>query len=308
MKHLQISNILGSCCIYIIILAYYLGSSVFILLPFALFDVRYAFLTTIAILLFYRIRFPFEYNGAFEIQFLRRNRFVDFIQKQQSWYNIHTSKLDINKKYMFIGCPHGMLPISWFFFVLHLASVGIYPRPLLGDIIFRLPYVREFSFIFGGANASWKSVKIAADNERSLIILAGSAEEMKYSGKFKDKVIVVKRTGFIKAALQYGYSLVPVMGVGVDDLYHPYVLQWEWFKRMLGYYLFIAIGKFDIIYPRSTEVYNIIGKPIDVVVNTKPSKREIQDLSDLFYQKLENCLEYYNQTNNKNIKLEYIMY
>ena len=307
MKRLQLSTIVSSCCIYFIILTYYLGSGIFILLLFAVFEVRYAILGTIAILLFYRIRFPFEFSGAFELRCLRKNIFTDIMQKQQPWHTVYTTELDVNTRYMFVCSPHGMLPISWFFFLFHLARIGFHPLPMMGDIVFRLPYVREFTLLFGGVNANWKSVELASKNDRNLLVIPGAAREMKYSGKSKDTITVVKRTGFIKAALEYGYSLVPVMGVGVDDLYQPYVFEWEWYKRMFGHYLFIAMGRFDIIYPRKAEVYNIVGKPMYVAINKDPSKEEIQELSDQFYEELESTLLYYNRTNNKSIKLEYTM-
>ena len=308
MKGLQLSNILGISCIYLFLLSYSLGSGLFFGLPFAFFKAQHAIFVMITIILFYRIRLPFEFNGAFEIKLLRKNRLIDFCQSLQPWYSVHTSHLDYskNKKYMFVCSPHGMFPISWLFFIFQLANIGIYPLALMADVIFRLPYTREVSCLLGGVNASWKSVKIAAQNKRSLILIPGSTREMKYSRKFKDTIILVRRTGFIKAALEYGYSLVPVLGVGVDELYRPYVFEWEWYKRMFGHYLFFALGKYEILYPKRTEIHNIIGRPIDVIQNENPSERDVQMLSDEFYQGLENALESYNVTNKKNIKLLYV--
>ena len=206
---------------------------------------------------------------------------------------------------MFICCPHGMFPISWLFFLSNLANINLNPLALVADIVFRLPYMREFTLLIGGINASWKSVKNASEKGRSLLIIPGSTREMKYSRKSKDTIIVVKRTGFIKAAFEYGYSLIPVIGVGVDDLYQPYVFEWEWYKRLFGHYIFITMGEYELFYPKKTTVHHIVGEPITVVQDLKPSEEAISELSIKFYQGLEAALEIYNEKYKKSIKLEY---
>jgi hypothetical protein len=54
----------------------------------------------------------------------------------------------------------------------------------------------------------------------SLAIIVGGSEEMMQSQPHTDILVLKKRKGFIRLALQNGADLVPVYGYGVTDLYY----------------------------------------------------------------------------------------
>ena len=299
-------NNLGKLLLYVIIVWYVFSGGIALAMLYVYLKFLYAFLAMVAIMLFYRIRFPIEYNGALNINWMRNSRILRFAKSAEPWETIFMEKLDENEKYMIVGYPHGMLPVPWLFFLCDLAKHNIFPRSLAADIIMRIPGCREITLLMGGVNASWKSIRIASEQKKSLFVLPGSISEMKYNDKKENSVYVIKRKGFIKAALQYGYTLVPVVGVGVTDLYSALLIPSEWFKKVFGIYPFLPFGKYEVCYPRTAPVHNIIGKPIKVEMNASYTEEDVAELSDKYYGGLQEALDHYNAKHSESYTLNFV--
>ena len=160
--------------------------------------------------------------------------------------------------------------------------------------------------LFGAVNASWKSTRIASEQKKSLFVLPGSAREIKYNNYTDKNIYVIKRKGFIKAALQYGYTLVPVVGVGVTNQYYALLIPCEWFKKIFGIYPFLPLGKYEVCYPRTAPVHNIIGKPIKVEMNACYTEEDVVELSDKFYRGLQEALDHYNNKHSESYTLKFV--
>ena len=48
------------------------------------------------------------------------------------------------------------------------------------------------------------------------------------------RVPVIRRHGFVRAALRHGVPLVPVWGSNVNELYELYMLRWDGFRNLCG--------------------------------------------------------------------------
>ena len=299
-------NNLGRFVLYIIIVWYVFSGGIVLALLYVYLKFLYAFLAMVAIMLLYRIRLPIEYNGALNIKCMRNNRLIRFAKSTEPWETVFMEKLDEKEKYLIVGYPHGMLPVTWLYFLSDLARHNINPRTLVADIIMRIPCCREITMLVGGVNATWKSIRIASEQNKSLFVLPGSISEMKYNDKKEKSVFVIKRKGFIKAALQYGYTLVPVVGVGVTDLYSALLIPSEWFKKVFGIYPFLPFGKYEFCYPRSAPVHNIIGRPIKVEMNTCYTEEHVAELSDRFYEGLQGALNHYNSVHSESYCLKFV--
>ena len=300
----QSLNIIHIFLLNAIIMCYMFSGSLVLFLPFVYLKFHYAVLAMIVILLAYRIRIPIEYNGALSINWMRSNKLLCIAKSAQPWETSFMERLDKNEMLMFVGYPHGLLPTSWIFFMSDLAKHNLFPRALGGDIIMRIPCLRELALLFGTVNASWKSTKIASEQKKSLFLLPGSAREMKYNNSRDKSVYIIKRTGFIKAALQYGYTLVPVVGVGVTDLYSALLIPSEWCNKVFRVYPFLPFGKYGFCYPRSAPVHNIIGRPIKVEMNTCYTEEDVAELSDRFYEGLQGALNHYNSVHSESYCLK----
>ncbi|KAI6646418.1 2-acylglycerol O-acyltransferase 1 [Oopsacas minuta] len=301
---------LGRFILYISIVWFEFTGAMLLFMLFLCFKFQYALLVLIAIMLVYRIRLPIEYNGALNIKWMRNNIWLRFVKNAENWETISMEKLDGSEMYMIVGYPHGMLPVSWLLFLSDLAKQNIFPRSLAADIIMRVPGCREIMLLLGGVNASWKSIKKACEQGKSLFVLPGSISEMKYNdnklNKSEKSVCVIKRKGFIKAALQYGYTLVPVVGVGVTDLYSALLIPSEWFKKIFGIYPFVPFGEYEVCFPRTVPVHNIIGKHIQVEKNPLYTEDDVAELSGKFYNGLQEALDHYNCMYSDNYTLKII--
>ena len=296
----------GRFILYASIVWYQFTGAAFLCMLFLCLQFHHAVLALIAIMLIYRIRLPIEYNGALSLRWMRNNVWLHFVKKAEPWETIFMEKLDTKEMYMFIGYPHGLLPVSWLMFLFDLANQNLFPRTLAADIIMRIPGCREITLLLGGVNASWKSIKYACKHGESLFILPGSISEMKYNDKTDKCVYIIKRQGFVKASLQYGYTLVPVVGVGVTDLYSALMIPSEWFKRIFGIYPFVQLGEYEVCFPRTVPVHNVIGKQIRVEMNPAYTEEDVAELSDRFYNGLQEALDYYNCMYSDNYTLKII--
>ena len=297
----------GRFLLYVTIVWYEFTGAILLAMLFLYFKFHYALLAMLVIMLVYRIRLPIEYNGALSLKWMRNNKWLSCVRNAEPWETIFMEKLDTSEVYMIVCYPHGMLPISWLLFLFDLAKHNIIPRVMAADIIMRIPGCREITLLLGGVNASWKSIKKAREQGESLFVLPGSISEMKYNDKKEKKsVFVIKRQGFIKASLQYGYTLVPVVGVGVTDLYSSLLIPSEWFKRIFGIYPFVPLGEYEVCFPRTVPVHNIIGRPIKVEMNSSYTDEDVAELSDKYYRGLQDALDHYNSVYSDDYKLKLI--
>ncbi|KAI6650206.1 2-acylglycerol O-acyltransferase 1-like isoform X2 [Oopsacas minuta] len=297
----------GRFLLYVTIVWYEFTGAILLTTLFIYFKFHYALLALIAILLLYRIRLPFEYNGALYLKWMRKNSWLRLVNNAEPWETIFMEKLDATEMYMIVGYPHGMLPISWLLFLFDLAKHNIFPRAFVADIVMRIPGCREITLLLGGVNASWKSIKKACEQGQSMFVLPGSITEMKYNDKKADKhIYVIKRKGFLKASLQYGYTIVPVVGVGVTDLYSALIIPSEWFKRLFGIYPFVPFGEYEVCFPRTVPIHNIIGKPIKVEKNVLYTEDDVTKLSDKYYSGLQDALDHYNALYSDDYELKIV--
>ena len=112
---------------YAIIAWYIFSASIVLFMPFVFLKFQYAVLAIITILLAYQIRFPFEYNGALSINWMRNNQLLRVAKSAEPWKTSFMEILDKNGLFMFVGYPHGTLPTSWIFFLSDLAKQNVFP-------------------------------------------------------------------------------------------------------------------------------------------------------------------------------------
>lgn len=183
--------------------------------------------------------------------------------------------LNPEKQYIFAVHPHGIhcWPMMSFaspqspFDVKFPGLVGKKLCGLAATVIFKIPLIREIFLRMGYVDAR-KSVaeKVLSDN-LSLFICIGGEEEVMLTNPGCDTVVLLKRKGFIKLALSYGCTLVPVFGVGVSDTFLTYDLGTlkfrKWFQKATGIALPIFHGVFGTPLAYKVPLRILIGEGID---------------------------------------------
>lgn len=191
---------------------------------------------------------------------------------------IKTAELDPDGRYILCYAPHGILTFSAFVcfdteatgFAVKFPGIDL--RPLTLTINFRLPLIREFLLSFGICDVSKAScLKILRKGSGSAILLAvGGANESLYSSPGTYDLVLRKRKGFVKLALETGASLVPVIAFGENDLYYTNKPRpggkLETLQRVLKKYLGFTMPNFygdGILFGRGLMPQR---KPVSVVV------------------------------------------
>jgi len=116
-----------------------------------------------------------------------------------------------------------------------------HPVGLMASVIFRLPVSRTISLWSGALNACDSTIDLVLSGtqpvtaavsgeaqytsrlKRSVALVPGGISEMLLQSRSRTRagiVPVIKRKGFIRAALRHGTPIVPCFGFGVNEMYH----------------------------------------------------------------------------------------
>jgi hypothetical protein len=118
--------------------------------------------------------------------------------------------------------PHGMLCCGW---TVANAS-ALFARAgvtwLVADVLLLLPCIADFLRWNGSAAVGAASLRRLLARRRNVALLPGGFEEATLYERGAHRVYVRARRGFIKYALQQGYSVHPVYTFGEEQTYHAF--------------------------------------------------------------------------------------
>lgn len=134
----------------------------------------------------------------------------------------------------------------------------------------------------------------------SIAIVIGGASESLYAYPGTNNLTLKKRYGFVKLALHEGADLVPTYGFGENDIFEQlpngndtliYSFQ-KRFQSIFGFTFpfFFGRGVFTYNYgmmPYRRPVVVVVGTPIRVKQNNKPTKEEVEDLHRQYMEALQ---------------------
>jgi 1-acyl-sn-glycerol-3-phosphate acyltransferase len=199
-------------------------------------------------------------------------------------------KLDAKKQYIIGAHPHGFLPFGTMVNLLStvsdvdgIALNGVQIRTLAASFCFYIPLYRDLILGGGVIDAARYNAKRALGNGLSIALVPGGATEALYAGT--NTLVLRKRTGFIRLALESGASLVPVYSFGETDTYRqlasvfPFVSKVQAkFQRIFGLSLPIVTN----LFPRRCQITTVFGKPIPVKKVDSPSDAEVAALLETY--------------------------
>ncbi|KAJ3628316.1 hypothetical protein MTP99_015629 [Tenebrio molitor] len=210
---------------------------------------------------------------------------------------------DSKRNYLFACFPHGMLPVGTFASFVdgyHQVFPNHRPYTTVLSIQFWMPVIRELFLSVGAVSVSAPSIKYLLNNEKGgniVSILIGGADESKYSKPGKYKIILNKRKGFVKMALQTGSPLVPVISFGETDVFDQLDFPGFGFlrdlvKNTLQIGLVIPKGTY-LVCPNRVRVSTVVGRPIDVEKTDNPTSEQIDKLHQEFVDGIKKLFEEY---------------
>jgi hypothetical protein len=144
-----------------------------------------------------------------------------------------TAPLSASKKYVTGYHPHGITAIGpWISLTMNAngAAKSLFPKLnfflLARDSLFWLPLIREFALLTGYRSCSKKSCITHLSTEgcdghgsgNAIIIAVGGQREVSLAKPGAMELVLAKRKGFVKVAIETGADLVPVISFGENNI------------------------------------------------------------------------------------------
>ncbi|XP_062495231.1 2-acylglycerol O-acyltransferase 2 [Pezoporus occidentalis] len=226
---------------------------------------------------------------------------------------VKTVELDPRQNYLMGFHPHGVLAAGAFINFCTEASgfstlfPGITPHLMILPMWFRIPFFRDYLMSGGLVSSDKESASYVLKNPKGgnvLAIIIGGAREALDARPGSCTLLLKKRKGFVRLAIEHGTPLVPVFSFGENDLFeqvrNP---QGSWLRRVqhqlqkfmgISLPLFHARGIFQYSFglvPYRRPIYTVVGKPIPVQRNRKPSEEEVDRVHEKYLNELSKLFE-----------------
>ncbi|KAJ3409864.1 hypothetical protein HDU80_008934 [Chytriomyces hyalinus] len=123
------------------------------------------------------------------------------------------------RKIMFVG-NHliGGMDLAFTMPLIYL-NTGVYPRGVADILHYRFPFWAHGITLFGGVNGSRENCNIIMKAGEPLMLLPGGINEVLKDDRMDKYTLIWKdRVGFIKLAIEHGYTIIPFGIVGLEDM------------------------------------------------------------------------------------------
>ena len=167
-------------------------------------------------------------------------------------------------------------------------------------INFYLPFWRELALGAGGVTCHKQAVVGRIANGRpgtAMLISLGGAEEFYHMNENTLDLVILKRKGFAKIALQTGANLVPVIGFGENELFERLTHQiFDPLHALFNATIRAAAPLFrgkNWGLPARHPLVTVVGKPIAVKRTPNPSEKEIENLHKQYLEALQSLYDEY---------------
>ncbi|XP_024218426.1 diacylglycerol O-acyltransferase 2-like protein 6 isoform X2 [Halyomorpha halys] len=249
----------------------------------------------------------------------RGGRQVDAVKRFPIWkyFNnyfpirlVKTADLDPKRNYIFCTHPHGVICTSnvAHFILGYSKASQLFPglkfHTATLNINFCFPILRDYALALGFISASKDSLMyLLRDNQGGNVVnlMIGGSSEAYFTEPGDYRIILNKRKGFIRIALNTGCSLVPVFCFGENDtlqLVFPKpdsimgILQ-DWFRRLTRVSLCFPVGRSWLLtcVPKRTPMVTVVGEPINIPKITKPSEEDIEYYHSIYKEALMRLFE-----------------
>ncbi|MBN3297933.1 MOG2A acyltransferase, partial [Amia calva] len=179
---------------------------------------------------------------------------------------------------------------------------GLTPHLLMLPLWFRVPFFRDYIMSGGLIPSDKESARYLLQRQEggnAVVIAVGGAPEALDAHPGAFTVLLANRKGFVKLAIENGAPLVPVFSFGENEVFDQVEnprgtwLRWvqERLQKLMGVSLplFHARGVFQYSFgliPYRKPIFTVVGKPIPVEKNERPTEEEVDALHELYIEEL----------------------
>eukprot|EP01065_Artemidia_motanka_P033772 TRINITY_DN40801_c0_g1_i1.p1 TRINITY_DN40801_c0_g1~~TRINITY_DN40801_c0_g1_i1.p1 ORF type:complete len:435 (+),score=131.47 TRINITY_DN40801_c0_g1_i1:65-1369(+) len=242
--------------------------------------------------------------------------FRDYFPVELRKQNPHT-KFSPEHKYLFGYHPHGVISVG---VVCSFATIppnfgdvlgNLQVRPATLSVNFKVPFFRELLIHMGVISVSAKSINhvLSRGPGNGVLVVPGGAAESLYAQPGVHDMVLKRRVGFFRIALEHGAHVVPIYSFGENDLYdvrHNSMVRklQQALLHRLGYtvplfsgtgYMCAAALPFNPI-PHRHPVITVVGDPIPVEKTANPTPEDIAKLRERYIHGLKKIFEQFADT------------
>ncbi|XP_034253646.1 2-acylglycerol O-acyltransferase 1-like [Thrips palmi] len=215
---------------------------------------------------------------------------------------VKTAELPPDKNYLLCAYPHGVIGLG---VVCSFSTDAVGVRKLFPGTTpnlvtlrhgFIVPFLREMLLSQGIISAAESSLRCALSDPRGgrlVLLVVGGAREAQLSEPGHYRIVLRRRKGFVRLALQQGVPLVPVFTFNehrVLSQVHGSAMTTfkQWFRRVFGFLPVVPVGRgfFSFFVPHRLPLTVVVGAPIPVERVAEPSQEQIQELLEKFEKAL----------------------
>ena len=196
-----------------------------------------------------------------------------------------------------VSFHHGILMTDTAGFMIKFPGMVTKRRDLVASVTLAVPGYRELLMWLGCVDAGKATAKRCLRKGYHLYVLPGGEAEQMLTKFRKHRVFVNKRKGFVKLAIEYGASLVPVYAFGETDMYHTSeafmgVRKWLMLKLRVALPLFWGRWGTPLPYPVTLSV--VVGAPMRVA-KVEPGKITNEMVADVHARFVRNLKKLFDE-------------
>lgn len=302
----RLETLAAAAWIYLVVFG---GLTGWTILLYILVATRFWWVTLLYVLWIYLDR-SVAWDNPERFRFMRRLAWWTYFKNYFPVSLVKTHDLPADKSYLFATYPHGVLCAGSFSnFATDAGQFselfpGLTSHLITLSLHFSMPFTREIGIGLGLQESSEKSLMNLLNNKKgnvAVLMVGGISEAFKsFPGPYR--LILKKRKGFIRVALQTGASLVPVFSFGETNVYGWGEAEpnsfWDkvlkFIKWKSGNKVPVGRGFFQYsfgIVPRRHPVVTVVGKPIDIPKIVKPEVEDIEKYHRIFIDELTKLFE-----------------
>ncbi|XP_056141115.1 2-acylglycerol O-acyltransferase 2 [Lampris incognitus] len=257
-------------------------------------------------------------RGGRRVPFLCGMRVWDHMRDYFPIKLIKTADLDPKNNYVLGFHPHGVLVAGAFANFCTYATgfrqlfPGLNSHLLMLPLWFRTPFFRDYIMCAGLVPSDKESASYLLRQRgggNAVVIAVGGAPEALDAHPGTYNVLLANKKGFIKLAIEHGAHLVPVFSFGENEVFDQVEnpkgtwLRWvqERLQSIMGISLplFHARGIFQYSFglmPYRKPINTVVGRPIEVEKNPKPTTEELDALHQRYMDELGDLFEEHKES------------
>lgn len=205
--------------------------------------------------------------------------------------------------------PHGIFSLSWAH--CYLTEELHHVQWCFSTLLGLSPYFRILTRLGGNPSNVRKATIIDhMTHQRSIAVIPGGWHEGTLHHPKHDRIYIRKRQGFIKYALQFGYTVTPTYGFGEKETYYnvPGGYRCRFWLNSRGILTVLAWGLWWCPFlPRRVKLHTVVGTPIELPHIPNPSRENVNYWHNVYMSHMVELYDRYKTVfygEEKNLHLE----